>query len=345
MPLGLYPLGITATMEEHCLPWCSEAVGDVYDETGSPAGINVNGGAYFFVKNLQGDVTAIVSYNGTVICKYYYDAYGYPIYVKDANGANITSETHIALLNPFRYRGYMYDEETCFYYLRTRYYDPYIGRFLNADDTAVTAANLGSAKYDKNLFAYCDNNPVVRADDGGEFWHIAVGAIVGAVVSGVTKVVSNVVEGKKWSDGLDFAITTGAISGAVSVVVPSASVVVNATLSATESLAEGIASKKSVQEITVDAVTSAALGAVAGSGNSSFAKNSIIDDGIKAISKSFSPNHPVVKKESNKLVKKLFRYIAKEGLTDQVDSLFMEATASGSSWFANKIINTYREHS
>jgi len=150
-------------MEEHCLPWCSEAVGDVYDETGSPAGINVNGGAYFFVKNLQGDVTAIVSYNGTVICKYYYDAYGYPIYVKDANGANITSANHIALLNPFRYRGYMYDEETCFYYLRTRYYDPYIGRFLNADGYVSTGTGLGGY----NMFAYCNGNPVMFVDPSG----------------------------------------------------------------------------------------------------------------------------------------------------------------------------------
>jgi len=132
----------------------------VYDESGSPAGINVNGGAYFFVKNLQGDVTAIVSYNGTVICKYYYDAYGYPIYVKDANGANITSENHIALLNPFRYRGYMYDEETCFYYLRTRYYDPYIGRFLNADGYVSTGTGLGGY----NMFAYCNGNPVMYID-------------------------------------------------------------------------------------------------------------------------------------------------------------------------------------
>ena len=134
----------------------------VYDESGSPAGINVNGGAYFFVKNLQGDVTAIVSYNGTVICKYYYDAYGYPIYVKDANGANITSANHIALLNPFRYRGYMYDEETCFYYVSSRYYDPYIGRWINADSILDTSTIMGM-----NLFAYCNDNPIMFVDPFG----------------------------------------------------------------------------------------------------------------------------------------------------------------------------------
>jgi len=156
----------------------------VYDESGSPAGINVNGGAYFFVKNLQGDVTAIVSYNGTVICKYYYDAYGYPIYVKDANGANITSENHIALLNPFRYRGYMYDEETCFYYLRTRYYDPYIGRFLNADGYVSTGTGLDGY----NMFAYCGNNPINRKDPTGQFWITAL--IVTAVVTVCTVTLS-----------------------------------------------------------------------------------------------------------------------------------------------------------
>ena len=53
-----------------------------------------------------------------------------------------TKATHIANLNPFRYRGYMYDEESGFYYLRSRYYDPYIGRFLNADALVSTGTGI-----------------------------------------------------------------------------------------------------------------------------------------------------------------------------------------------------------
>ena len=41
-------------------------------------------------------------------------------------------------LNPLRYRGYVYDDETGLYYLQSRYYDPVTGRFLNADVYADT---------------------------------------------------------------------------------------------------------------------------------------------------------------------------------------------------------------
>ena len=80
-----------------------------------------------------------------------------------ADGSTITSATHVAHLNPFRYRGYMYDEETGFYYLRSRYYDPEVGRFLNAD--ALVSTDTGLMGY--NMFAYCNNNPVKYADSSG----------------------------------------------------------------------------------------------------------------------------------------------------------------------------------
>lgn len=73
------------------------------------------------------------------------------------------------LLNPFGYRGYWFDRETGLYYLNSRYYDPAIGRFISPDSVGViTASPLGLT--DKNLYAYCDNNPVMRRDDGGMFW-------------------------------------------------------------------------------------------------------------------------------------------------------------------------------
>ena len=72
--------------------------------------------------------------------------------------------------NPLRYRGYVYDSETSLYYLSSRYYNPVWGRFINADTAAVVAASPDKANWDKNLFAYCDNNPVSRKDDGGDLW-------------------------------------------------------------------------------------------------------------------------------------------------------------------------------
>ena len=118
--------------------------------------------------------------------------------------------------NLIRYRGYFYDTETGFYYLNSRYYDPQIGRFITADNPDILTATPEEPLYDINLFAYCDNNPVMRADNGGDFWHIIVGAVVGAVVNGVAKVVTNLYEGKNITDGLGLALASGAASGALS---------------------------------------------------------------------------------------------------------------------------------
>ena len=66
-------------------------------------------------------------------------------------------------MNPLRYRGYVYDTETGFYYLQSRYYDPEIGRFLNADAYTST----GQGVLGNNMFVYCGNNPASRCDTAG----------------------------------------------------------------------------------------------------------------------------------------------------------------------------------
>ena len=88
---------------------------------------------YRFVKNAQGDIIQIRDQSDAVVANYTYDAWGALLSVTDENGAAITASAHIALRNPIRYRGYLYDSETGFYYVSSRYYDPEIGRFLNAD--------------------------------------------------------------------------------------------------------------------------------------------------------------------------------------------------------------------
>ena len=82
--------------------------------------------------------------------------------------------------NPFRYRGYYYDTETGFYYLQTRYYDPQVCRFLNAD--GIIGANGGIQGY--NMFAYCNNNPVMNYDPDGSFFltGLLIGLAVGAAI-------------------------------------------------------------------------------------------------------------------------------------------------------------------
>ena len=139
---------------------------------------------------------------------YHYDAWGNHQTVSGA----VTST--VGNLNPLRYRGYVYDTETELYYLQSRYYNPNWGRFINADSESVLAASPGNATWDKNLFAYCDNNPVSRKDDGGAIWHVVIGAAVGGLVSGGMSALTNYLSGQPMDWG-QVAIDTffGAMGG------------------------------------------------------------------------------------------------------------------------------------
>ena len=106
-----------------------------------------------------------------------------------------------AKYNPFRYRGYYYDSEIELYYVNSRYYDPELGRFIIPDTTDIlTATPMGLT--DKNLYAYCDNNPVIRADHGGDFWHIVIGLAICGRIGGISSIVGQAVSGQKinWAE-------------------------------------------------------------------------------------------------------------------------------------------------
>ncbi len=187
----------------------------VYDENGAPTGLNIDGSACYFVKNLQGDVIGLMTSDVGVFATYSYDAWGNIISIKDAYGAEVTNPESYALLNPFRYRGYMYDQETGFYYVSSRYYDPEVGRWLNADTPDVLTATP-NALTDKNLFAYCDNNPVVRADHGGEFWNVVIGAAVGGLINAGTTAIKTYKENGAIDWGqVAISGAVGAISGGI----------------------------------------------------------------------------------------------------------------------------------
>ena len=162
---------------------------------------------YFYLYNGLGDVTGLVDSNNQVVVRYQYNSWGKVTSTQDTSGVSL------ATLNPFCYRKYVYDPETGLYCLGSRYYDPEVGRFVNADDTDVIFAKpqeLGS----KNLYAYCDNNPVAREDYAGEFpIPCIVGAVVGAAVSGFSYVLTRGGE----IDGVELAKSclVGAVSGAL----------------------------------------------------------------------------------------------------------------------------------
>ena len=169
----------------------------LYGADGDYLGFTLNGAEYYYVKNMQGDVVAIADENRNIVVVYTYNDYGK---IESVSGS--LADT-VGALNPIRYRGYYYDDETGFYYTDTRYYDPQTARFINADDESLIIATPMSLT-DKNLYAYCDNNPISRADRDGQFWNVVIGAAAGAVVGGVMAAIT----------GSD--ITTGVLSGAVS---------------------------------------------------------------------------------------------------------------------------------
>ncbi len=133
----------------------------LYDNNGSPIGFVLNETTYYYVKNLQGDIVAILDLNGNLMVEYTYDAWGKLLEISDYSGNNLGT------INPLRYRGYYYDQETGLYYLQSRYYDPTVGRFINADDIDYLGIDRTGLSY--NLFAYCMNNPVNYADHSGYF--------------------------------------------------------------------------------------------------------------------------------------------------------------------------------
>jgi RHS repeat-associated protein len=105
------------------------------------------------------------------------------------------------------------------YYLQSRYYDPIVCRFINADVPDVITASP-TALTDKNLFAYCDNNPVMRVDENGEFWVelgiMAVGGVVGAVTNAITSAAMQYfVKGEVDAKSVVVAAASGFVSGAI----------------------------------------------------------------------------------------------------------------------------------
>ena len=149
---------------------------------------NVVEADFYYKKNAQNDIIGIYSTSGDEIARYEYDAWGNCVakYLQDDGTYAIINNDYsyndttiinrfIAFKNPFRYRSYYYDFETNLYYLNSRYYDPQLGRFINADDVA----NLSNDFNGLNLYAYCVNNPINLTDECGHaWWHWLIAALV-----------------------------------------------------------------------------------------------------------------------------------------------------------------------
>ena len=137
-----------------------------YDANNVPLGFIYNDTQYFYMTNLSGDVLGITEADGNFFASYQYDEWGKLISIDTADEDGATAYREIAEANPLRYRGYYYDSETGYYYLQSRYYDPEICRFINADavEIALLTKNINVGT---NLISYCNNNPVNNCDING----------------------------------------------------------------------------------------------------------------------------------------------------------------------------------
>ena len=194
-----------------------------YDSSGEVIGFtrtaNGTDTEYFYVKNLQGDILKVITATGTEAATYTYDAWG----------KLLTSSGDLAEVNPIRYRGYYYDTETGLYYLQSRYYDPEVGRWINADNQI---AGVGGDVMGYNMFTYCMNNPAEMSDSSGSWprWAtklaaavavVAVVAVVAAVTvatAGAGTAIAAVAVGAAKGAAIGFAVgaATGAAGGAIS---------------------------------------------------------------------------------------------------------------------------------
>ncbi|WP_416997028.1 polymorphic toxin-type HINT domain-containing protein, partial [Alistipes putredinis] len=240
----------------------------VYDESGKPFALkySTNGTSfqtYYYVLNLQGDVVKLIHY----IPGFEYESVA--TYEYDAWGNILSSSGSLAEINPLRYRGYYYDNETGFYYLQSRYYDPANRRFINADTYSST--DPGDA-IGCNMFAYCGNNPVMRNDYSGDaWWHwvVATVAVVGLAVASVVTC----------GGAAAAAMTaTALISGTCTTVPAAATIITGAALGAgvayAGSVVSAASSVKSTEEFAeygksalISTVAGAVVGAVAGAIN------------------------------------------------------------------------------
>ena len=181
-----------------------------YDQAGV-AGMKYNGTTYIYRKDVQGNIIALLDSNGRIVVKYAYDAWGYHT-VYDSNGNINTDENFIGNINPFRYRSYYYDTETKLYFLKTRYYDPEVGRFISPDSIEYLDPETINGL---NLYAYCNNNPVSNVDpNGNKWWHWVLGFVAVVALAAVV-VASAVITGGTSLVAIGIGFTIGSAAGVV----------------------------------------------------------------------------------------------------------------------------------
>ena len=219
-----------------------------YDANGTPLTMTCNGTVYYYITNLQGDVMSLERADGGSGASYAYDAWGNIIAMSGT----------LAELNPLRYRGYVYDQETGFYYLNSRYYDPAVGRFINPDAAIGQVGNIKG----NNMFTYALNNPVMYSDLTGNWPKLstvlagvaavaAIVAVAAAVVATCGAAIPAVAAGGSLALGLSAGSAASAIA-TTALAVAGATAIASATSYALEKIAADSSKRDNSVYVLVD---------------------------------------------------------------------------------------------
>ena len=133
----------------------------------------------------MGDVVVLSDSDGNIFAEYVYDAWGSLVTINTADENN-AEQLALANANPLRYRGYYYDNETGYYYLQSRYYDPSICRFINSDVLKISSITKDT-KVGTNMFVYCSNDPVNDQDPTGHFSKKDIGNVFTKIINAMKK--------------------------------------------------------------------------------------------------------------------------------------------------------------
>ena len=184
----------------------------LYDGSGQLMAIRYKGADYYHIRDGLMCIIGLVDANGGAVVNYNNDSWGKLISITGSMSETLGKD------NPYRFKGYYYDDETRMYYLKSSYYQPEICRFISAD--TIEVLDCQGDLNDKNLYAYCDNNPVMRVDTGGQIWITlgimaaggGIGMVIGAASSAITQYMFN---GEINWKSVGVAAVGGFVSGAV----------------------------------------------------------------------------------------------------------------------------------
>ena len=191
----------------------------IYDEAQMLVGFSYNSNEYFYDRSVTGEINSIIDSDGKVIVRYAYDDWGRPV---DIDTDDSIIGNRLKEINPFMYKGYFYDQEFGLYYLKSRYYDPELGRFISADSEVGSIGNTMGM----NLYAYCKCNPINYADENGNWPSWATKVCIGLAVIAVCAIIAVATAGTGLAcmgmsmlvgaaEGAAIGAVEGAVTGAV----------------------------------------------------------------------------------------------------------------------------------